>query len=121
MTGIVEVSIVVSSQELWKKTLYRDPCFKPFTKSFEKTLSICTSFHNDLLKTWPDIRNFVFLLNEKLCRKFGTVLKVCRHKQNTKTGISLDLDLTLTCGYFLKTTSKKMTFLKVMFWNFWFT
>ena len=35
MTGIVEVSIVASSQELWKKTLYRDLCFKPFTKSFE--------------------------------------------------------------------------------------
>ena len=38
--------------------------------------SIGTNFHNDWLKTWPDIRKLVFLLNEELYRKFAAVLKV---------------------------------------------
>ena len=68
-------------------------------------LSICMNFQNDWLKTWLDIRNLVFLLNGELCRKFARVLKVCqrwRHKQNTRTGIILYLDLSLTCVFFFK-------------------
>ena len=42
----------------------------------KQVLSLCTSFHNNWLKTWLDIRNFMFLLNKELCRKFAAVLKV---------------------------------------------
>ena len=71
----------------------------------KQVLSICTNFHLDWLKISPDIRNLVFLLNEELYRKFTAVPKVCqrwRHKWNTKTGITLDIDLILTCGFFKK-------------------
>ena len=73
-------------EELWKKMSKRGPCFTPFAKYFTKkkwnfsglkqVLSICTSFHNNWLKTWLDIRNLIFLLNKELCRKFAAVLKV---------------------------------------------
>ena len=68
-----------------------------------RVLSICTNFQNHWLKTWLDIRNLV--LNGELCRKFAGVLKVCqrwRHKQNTRSGIILYLDLSLTCVFFFK-------------------
>ena len=39
-------------------------------------LAICTNCHNDLLKTWSDIRKLVFILNKDIYRKFPAVLKV---------------------------------------------
>ena len=44
--------------------------------ALKQVFSICTNFYNDWWKTWPDIRNLVFLLNEELYRKFATVLKL---------------------------------------------
>ena len=64
----------------------------------KQVFSICTSFQNNWLKSWPDIRNLVFLLNKELYKKFALVLKVCQrwhHKWNIKTIITLDLDLNL--------------------------
>ena len=78
---------LVTLKLLWR-TLKKDVinCFTPFAKYFTKikwnfsglkqVLSICTSFHNNWLKTWLDIRNLIFLLNKELCRKFAAVLKV---------------------------------------------
>ena len=41
----------------------------------KQVVFICTNIHNDWLKTWPDIRNLVFQLNEKLNRKFAAFWK----------------------------------------------
>ena len=77
-------------QELWKMTSLKVSHFSPRILQkfcnfslFKWVLSICTNFHNDWLKTWSDVGNLVFLLNEELYRKFAPVVKVCqrwRHK-----------------------------------------
>ena len=97
----------------WEITSNIGRCFTSFKNYFKKicnfsllkeAFSICTNFHDDWLKTWPDIRNLVFLLNEKLYRKSTAVLKVCQrwhHKWNAKTAITLDLNLTLVHIWFL--------------------
>ena len=66
--------------------------------------SICTNFHNDWLKTWPDIRNLVFLLISNYTGnlpQFSKFIKddVINEIQNLTT---FDLDLTLTYGFFKK-------------------
>ena len=58
------------------KWFYKGSPVSGIFRAFYKNLSICTNFDNDWLKTWPDIRNLVFLLNEEICRKF---VAICRH------------------------------------------
>ena len=123
MAGRVEVSLIVWLQYIilklfwrtlggkWRHTLDAvSDLSKIILKKIcnfsllKEAFSICTNFHDDWLKTWPDIRNLVFLLNEKLYRKSTAVLKVCQrwhHKWNAKTAITLVLNLTLVCIWFL--------------------
>ena len=82
MAGSAEVSIVIWSQyislKLFLRTLENDvikwPLFHTFRQAFYKSFVIlvfwnkysanCTDFYNDWLKTWPNIRNFVFILKD---------------------------------------------------------
>ena len=69
----------------------------------KQVLSSYTNFDNDWLKTGPDIRNLVSLLNEKLRRtlpQFWKFFKDDVTNKNTKSGIILDPHLTLTCRFF---------------------
>ena len=53
----------------------------------------------------PDVRSLLFLCYKKWCNKFAPILIVYqrwRHSQKTKTGITFDLDVILTCGAFLR-------------------
>ena len=57
------------------------------------------------LPAYPDVRSLLFLCNKKWHKKFAPILIVCqrwRHSQKTQTGITFDLDVILTCGFFLK-------------------
>ena len=123
MAGIVEVSLIawfryINLKLFWRtlggiwrhtfasvshlsKIIFKKICNFSLLK---KAFSICTNFHDYWYKTWPDIRNLKFLLNEKLYWKSTAVLKVCQrwhHKWNAKTAITLDLNLTLVHIWFL--------------------
>ena len=103
-----------------EKDVIKEPLFHTFCQVFYKkkrnfsglkqVLSICTSFHNNWLKTWLKIRNLMFLLNKELCRKFSAVLKVLpkmmsqiKYKNWHKFRSILDFNIRF--------------FLKVMFWK----
>ena len=66
-------------------------------------ISFCTNLQTYWQKTCPDIRSPLFLCNKELHKKFAPILIVCQrwsHGEKTKPGITFDLDVILTCGFF---------------------
>ena len=72
----------------------------------EHTQTIRGKFADKLFeRVWSFCEIGALTVNKESYRKLAAVLKVCqrwRRKKNTKTGIALDLDLTLPCGFFFK-------------------
>ena len=83
--------------------------FKYFTKIKQKNLVLSydlshfvISFQKYWRETCPDIRSLLHLCNKELHKKFAPILIVYqrwRHNEKTKTDISFDLDVTLSCGF----------------------
>ena len=70
-----------------------------------KWISFCTNFQEDWRKTCPDIWSLLFVSNKELHKKFPLISIVCQrwsHSKKRKTGITFNLDVILTCGFFFK-------------------
>ena len=85
----------------------------------KQVLSICTSVHNDRLKTGSDIRNLAFeeafLWYEELYWKFAQFWKFVKDditNKTQKTCMPLVLDLILTCIFFKKSDLWKVLLLE---------
>ena len=121
MVPSLELSIVVWSRyialklfwRIWKNDAKKGPPFHTFLQLFcnnFKTLVLSYNLPHFLpifKKTDenPDIRSILFQCNKELHKKFAPILIVCQrwnHSQKTKTSIIFDLDVILTCGFFLK-------------------
>ena len=112
------LSIVVWSQFIALKNLGKWPqrgalISIPSSQYFTKKIKILALSYNLLhfvpifkeieKKTFPDVRSLLFLCNKELHKKFAPILIVCqrwRHDEKTKTCITFDLDVILTCGFF---------------------
>ena len=127
MAGMVGVSLIVWFQHITLKLFWRTlgrewrhtlAAISHLSQSILKKLfnfsllkeafSICTNFHNDWLKTWPDIRNLVFLLNEEIYRKFAAI---CRHIFLDLQSVTKYLRLTLVFIWGSALLAGKLSFL----------